>query len=76
MVQKKTRDNKDLTVELLEKLLVSQLYALGASQGRIAKAVGRSKTWVNDLVKGLPKGDRRDVGQAQDKKAKRRSRRR
>ncbi len=68
---KKTRDSQDRPAELLEKLLVFQLYALGASQDRIAKAVGRGKAWVNDLVKGLPKGGRPDGGQAQGKKAKR-----
>ncbi len=70
---KKTRENQGRAAELLEKLLVFQLYALGASQDRIAKAVGRQKAWVNDLVKGLPKGGLPDGGQAQGKKAKRRS---
>ncbi len=69
---KKRRANPDRAVDLLEKLLVFQLYALGAPQERIAKAIGRQKAWVNDLVKGLPKGGRSDGGQAQDKKAKQR----
>lgn len=69
---KKRRANPDRAVDLLEKLLVFQLYALGAPQERIAKAIGRQKAWVNDLVKGLPKGGRSDGGQAQGKKAKRR----
>lgn len=51
--------------ELLEKLLVFQLHALGVPQDRIAKAVGRQKAWVNDLVRGLPKGGREDDGKAQ-----------
>ena len=42
-------------VELLEKLLVVQLFALGATQSQIARFMGKSKTWVNDLLKGLPK---------------------
>lgn len=65
---KKTPDN----AVLLEKLLAFQLYALGASQDQIAKAVGRSKTWVNNLVRGLPKGGLPDGGQ----KGKKRSRNR
>lgn len=73
---KKTRDNPDRVVELLEKLLVFQLHALGVPQDRIAKAVGRQKAWVNELVKGMPKGGRSDGGQAQGKKVNGRSRRR
>jgi hypothetical protein len=56
------RDNADRAVELLEKLVVVQLYALGAPQNRIAKAVGRQMAWVNELLKGLPKGGRSDGG--------------
>jgi hypothetical protein len=41
--------------ELLEKLLCLQLYALGATQSQIARFMGKSKTWVNDLMKGMPK---------------------
>jgi hypothetical protein len=72
-VPKKKPDNQDPSAKLLEKILVFQLYGLGAPQGRIAKAVGRGTTWVNDLLKGLPKGGRPDGDQAQGKKAKRRS---
>ena len=70
---KKKLDNQGPPAELLEKILVFQLYALGAPQGRIAKIVGRGTRWVNDLLKGLPKGGRSDGGQAQGKKAKKRS---
>lgn len=72
---KKRRDTPDRAVELLEKLLVLQLHALGAAQSRIAKAVGRQTAWVNQLLKGLPKGGRSDGGQSQRKKAKGRPRR-
>jgi hypothetical protein len=41
--------------ELLEKLLLFQLYSLGASQGQIARVVGRQKAWVNAMLKGIPK---------------------
>ncbi len=71
---KKTREDPDRAAVLLEKLLVFQLYALGAPQDRIAKAVGRQKAWVNELVKGLPKGGRSDGGQTQSKKSQRRPR--
>lgn len=73
---KKRRGNPDRAADLLEKLLVFQLYGLGATQDRIARAVGRQKAWVNDLVRGLPKGGRSDGGQAKGKKAKKRSGRR
>jgi hypothetical protein len=41
--------------ELLEKLLVIQLHTLGARQDYIARVVGRSKVWVNGILKGIPK---------------------
>jgi hypothetical protein len=41
--------------ELLQKLLVFQMFSLGATQGKTAKVVGRSKTWVNEILKGMPK---------------------
>lgn len=75
-VLKKTRANPDRAADVLEKLLVFQLYALGAPQDRIAKAVGRQKAWVNKLVSGLPKGGRSDGNQAQGKRVKKRPRRR
>ena len=34
-------------VELLEKLLLLQLHASGASQDKIARFLGRQKAWVN-----------------------------
>ncbi|TAK87230.1 MAG: hypothetical protein EPO20_05350 [Betaproteobacteria bacterium] len=40
--------------ELLEKLLVIQLYALGARRDLIARVVGRQKLWENRLLKGIP----------------------
>lgn len=73
---RKKRAEQDRTADLLEKLLVFQLYALGVPQERIAKTVGRQKAWVNDLVKGMPKGGKANGGQAQAKKAREQSRRR
>jgi len=45
----------DRTEDLLEKLLVFQLFSLGASQARIAKIVGRGKQWVNEMLRGIPR---------------------
>lgn len=42
-------------IELLEKTIALQLFALGAPQGSIATTVGKSKTWVNKLLRGVPK---------------------
>ena len=70
---KKPRESEDKSVELLARILVFQMHALGAAQGRMAKAVGRSKSWVNDLLRGLPKGGRAGGGQTQGKKARKRS---
>ena len=71
---RKKRDDQDRAAELLEKLLVFLLYAVGVPQDRIAKTVGRQKAWVNDLVKGIPKGGKSNGGQAQAKKARKQSR--
>ncbi len=43
------------SVELIAKMLLLQLYALGAAQGTIARIVGKSGTWVTDNLKGVPK---------------------
>jgi hypothetical protein len=45
--------------ELLQKLVVLQMFSMGATQDKIAKTVGRQRQWVTDLLKGLPrKADR------------------
>jgi len=73
---KKKRDDGTQVTELLEKLLVLQLYAMGARQTRIAKAVGRQTAWVNGLLKGIPRGGVRDASEGKVKTTKGRSRRR
>jgi hypothetical protein len=54
------KENKDgsgdRVTELLEKLLVMQMHAMGATQDQIAKTVGRQKLWVNRLLKNVPRG--------------------
>jgi hypothetical protein len=52
---KKKHEAGQRTTELLERLLVVQLYALGAPQDYIARVVGRQKAWVNAMLKGIPK---------------------
>jgi hypothetical protein len=47
--------NEDKLEELLQTQIVLQLFALGATQDKIAKVVGRQKLWVNTILKGLPK---------------------
>lgn len=71
---KKKSLEEDASVDLLQKMLVFQLYTLGIPQERIAKTVGRQTVWVNNLVKGIPKGGKSDANQAKTKKAKGRSR--
>ena len=71
---KKRSVEEDANVDLLQKMLVFQLYTLGLPQERIAKTVGKQKAWVNDLLKGIPKGGKSDADQAKAKKTKRRSR--
>jgi hypothetical protein len=41
--------------ELLQKLLVLQMFSMGATQEKTAKVVGRQKQWVNELLKGIPR---------------------
>ena len=48
------RPDEDKAEELLQKLIVLQMFALGASQDKIAKVVGRQKLWVNTILKGIP----------------------
>jgi DNA-binding Lrp family transcriptional regulator len=45
-------------IELLEKSLVIQMYALRIPQTEIARMVGKSPNWVNALLKGLPRRDK------------------
>ena len=49
------RPNEDKLEELLQTQIVLQMFALGASQDKIAKVVGRQKLWVNSILKGLPR---------------------
>lgn len=73
MPKKPAETNKQ--VELLEKLIALQLFDLGAPQGTIAKTVGKSKTWVNKLVRGVPKkGAKTDGKKKSRKKSKKKSR--
>lgn len=47
-------ESESRTIELLEKLLVVQLHSMGATQGRIAQIVRKSKTWVNEVLRDVP----------------------
>lgn len=46
----------DRIADAIDKLLVFELWALGVPQDRIAKTVGRQTVWINNLLKGIPKG--------------------
>jgi hypothetical protein len=41
--------------EVLQKLLVLQMFSMGATQEKTAKVVGRQKQWVNEILKGIPR---------------------
>lgn len=58
----------DRTSELLEKLVVLQLHAMGISQDKIARVVGRQKLWVNSLLKGIPRGGSENGSKAEKKR--------
>jgi hypothetical protein len=59
---KKAVEGKEASVDLLTKMLVFQLFSMGVTQDKIAKTVGKQKAWVNDLLKGIPKGGKNDGG--------------
>ena len=46
-------EKSERVADLLEKILVFQLFELGMPQERIAKTVGRQTRWVNTLLKGV-----------------------
>lgn len=52
---KRQRTDDEQLKELLQKLLVLELFSMGATQDKIAKVVGRQKLWVNTLLKGIPR---------------------
>jgi hypothetical protein len=52
---RRDRSEGDQIEELLQKLLVLQLFAMGTPQAKIAKVVGRQTLWVNTLLKGIPR---------------------
>jgi len=51
----KKQTPNDQIEELLAKLLTINLWSRGTSQDKIARAIGKSKTWVNQFLKGVPK---------------------
>jgi hypothetical protein len=44
--------------ELIQTLIVLEMFALGATQEKIAKVVGKSKLWVNAILKDVPRPKR------------------
>lgn len=52
---------KDRSIDLLEKMLIFQLYKIKMPQARIAKIIGKKTSWVNTLLKNMPKGDDKNV---------------
>lgn len=69
MPKKVIDENKEI-VNLLAKLLVLQLYSLSVPQDKIGKAVGRQKLWVNEFLKIIPKGGKKDGETKKPKKGK------
>jgi Leu/Phe-tRNA-protein transferase len=51
------QDSLKRVAELLEYQIALDLYFRGVNQNTIARVLKRSKTWVNDLLQGVPKGD-------------------
>ena len=48
-------ETESRSIELMAKMVLLQLHALGTPQGTIARFVGKSTTWVNKYLKGVPK---------------------
>lgn len=55
MPRRRTTPESERVEELLQKLLVVQMFSMGATQEKIAKVVGRQKQCVNDILKGMPR---------------------
>lgn len=51
-----SQDPLERIAELLECQIALDLYFRGASQDTIARVLGKSKSWVNSLLQGVPKG--------------------
>jgi hypothetical protein len=51
----------DKIEELLSQLIALSLWRAGASQDKIARALKKSKGWVNELLKGVPKPKSTDI---------------
>lgn len=43
---------------LIERHIALDLHFRGVNQNTIARVLQKSKTWVNELLAGLPKGDK------------------
>jgi hypothetical protein len=54
-MRRKKEIPSDQVEELTAKLVAINLWTAGASQGTIARALGKSKTWVNEFLKDVPK---------------------
>lgn len=50
------QDSQKRLVELMEFQIALDLHAKGANQNTIARVLKKSKSWVNELVQGVPKG--------------------
>jgi len=58
-LKKQTNDPNAELQNLLRKLLVLQLFAMGVSQGGIAKKLKMNLNSVNDFLKGIKKTKKR-----------------
>jgi hypothetical protein len=50
------QDSLKRLVELTEFRIALDLHAKGANQSTIARVLTKRKSWVNELVQGVPKG--------------------
>ena len=51
-------DSTAKVAALLERQIALDLHFRGVNQNTIARIVQKSKTWVVDLVAGVPRGDK------------------
>jgi hypothetical protein len=58
-------------MQLIEKSIAIQLHALNVSQESIAKNLGKSKTWVNIVLRGIPKKGGNYARKTNEKKSSR-----
>jgi hypothetical protein len=58
---KTNQSPEDYEIELLEKILIFQMFSLGATQRKIVEVLGKRDAYVNSLLKGISRGGKSSI---------------